>query len=196
MSTGYTHAIKDGITFKEYAMSCARAFGALIRMREEPSDAEIPEKFEPSDYHTKRLVELNDELKEKSRWADTRWAQYNIEQNEKREKDRNKDIAERIELKKKYEDMLAQVNAYVSPSNDHDSFKEFMKKQIEESIPWDCSTSYYDGVETEKTWKDEKKEVMSELKRSISYHEKEELKEIHRTNENNLWLSQLRKSLL
>jgi hypothetical protein len=50
MPTGYTAAVADGtITeFPDFAMQCARAFGTLVLMRDEPQDAAIPEKFEPA----------------------------------------------------------------------------------------------------------------------------------------------------
>ena len=58
MPTGYTATLMEkGQTFQEFIMGCARAFGALIEMRDSPNDAPIPDKFEPSDYHAKRLIE-------------------------------------------------------------------------------------------------------------------------------------------
>lgn len=63
MPTGYTANIKNGITFEEFALDCARNFGALIIMRDEPKDAPIPEQFEASKHHeeatSKYLEELN-----------------------------------------------------------------------------------------------------------------------------------------
>ena len=58
MPTGYTLELYDGkdITFEEFVLKCARAFGALINMRDEPRDAPIPERFEPSYYHLKELI--------------------------------------------------------------------------------------------------------------------------------------------
>lgn len=56
MPTGYTHKIKDGMTFKEYALRCARNFGALMDMRDDPMDAPIPI-FTPSGYHEEKLIE-------------------------------------------------------------------------------------------------------------------------------------------
>jgi hypothetical protein len=59
MPTGYTAAIADDITFDEFVMGCAaRGMGALV-MRNEPASALIPERFEPSDYHTKKIAEAN-----------------------------------------------------------------------------------------------------------------------------------------
>lgn len=48
MPTGYTADVQSGkvTDFAEYAMNCARAFGALVLMRDDPSDADIPERFE------------------------------------------------------------------------------------------------------------------------------------------------------
>lgn len=40
MPTGYTADIKDGITFRDFALRCARAFGATIMQRDE--DISIP----------------------------------------------------------------------------------------------------------------------------------------------------------
>jgi hypothetical protein len=35
MPTGYTDKIKDGISFEEFVLSCARQFGACISMRDD-----------------------------------------------------------------------------------------------------------------------------------------------------------------
>lgn len=55
MPTGYTWDIKDEITFEQFIMNCARAFGALVEMRDEPRDKKIPDELKPSDYHNKEL---------------------------------------------------------------------------------------------------------------------------------------------
>lgn len=54
MPTAYTADIAKGITFKQYAMNCARAFGALIDLRDKPANCEIPDVVYPSDYHLKK----------------------------------------------------------------------------------------------------------------------------------------------
>ena len=55
MPSGYTNKIKDDISFEEFALSCARAFGACVEMRDDPGDAKIPEEFTPSPYYKKAL---------------------------------------------------------------------------------------------------------------------------------------------
>ena len=64
MPTGYTARVKDGTVteFKDFAMGCARAMGACISMREAAHDAEIPEQFEPSPYHTEQLAKAKADL--------------------------------------------------------------------------------------------------------------------------------------
>jgi hypothetical protein len=64
MTTGYTAAIANDITFNDFAMRCARAMGALVMMRDEPFDAPIPERFEPSDYHIKKIADASARLLE------------------------------------------------------------------------------------------------------------------------------------
>jgi len=63
MPTGYTATLMEkNQTFPEFIMGCARAFGALIMMRDDPNDATIPDKFEPSDYHAKGIIKAREKL--------------------------------------------------------------------------------------------------------------------------------------
>ena len=63
MPTGYTAELMEkGEPFNRFVMRCARAFGALIDLRDAQMDAPIPEKFEPSDYHVKALAKALAEL--------------------------------------------------------------------------------------------------------------------------------------
>lgn len=58
MPTIYTSDIRDGISFKTFALNCARAFGACVEIRDEPGGGEkIPEAFKASDYHLKKAIE-------------------------------------------------------------------------------------------------------------------------------------------
>ena len=64
MPTGYTADVMDGkvTDFKLFAMQCARAFGALVIMRDEPLNAEIPDEFSPSNYHFQELEQARERL--------------------------------------------------------------------------------------------------------------------------------------
>ena len=197
MPTGYTAAIKDGITFKQYALSCARAFGALIEMRDEPNDAPIPEAFKPSDYHANAIQKAQDSLAKMQSMTDEQCREQ-MESERKAEIESSKTgIAKTNDLRAKYNAMLSESKAYIPPSSDHEGFKKFMVEQIEESIKFDCSTDYYQKTidrlpKDIATWK---KERLSSVMRDIAYHTKENTEEINRTNSRNLWVKQLRESL-
>lgn len=198
MPTGYTAAIADGITFKEYAMSCARAFGALITMRDDAPDAEIPEAFEPSDYYAKalnaaaaRLAELNQmdeqsKLKEMEAWRDKQIA------------DAKDAIEKKKDLRAKYDAMLAQVNAYTPPSHEHEGLKKFMAEQINQSIDFDCNDNYHEKVLTEAatiTADEWHVRNVAEAQRDVEYYTKHHAEELQRTEGRNRWIKQLRESL-
>ena len=60
----YTYELVDKkLTFPQFAMRCARAFGALIEMRDDSMDAPIPDEFSPSDYHVKAKAKAEETLK-------------------------------------------------------------------------------------------------------------------------------------
>lgn len=194
MPTGYTAAIKDGITFREYAWGCARAFGALIEMRDDPADAEIPERFEPSTYHPERLAEAEVELSrllglseyEVTREADASYAEA-LTYFEKRN-------AAKADLRAKYEAMLAQAEAYEPPTSEHIEYKEFMVSQIRGSIDFDCGGAWPEKPERETAaaWLDK---ALSKARWNVRYHEEEGRKELERTESRNRWLTALRESL-
>jgi hypothetical protein len=181
MPTSYTAAIADDISFNDFVMGCARAMGALISMRDSPSDAVIPEWFVPSAYHkveaSNCFEQINvlckmpiDELEK------TAFESYSAELAARADAIRGKDL-----LRHKYSAMLEQVNAWETPTPDHLEFKSFMVDQINTSLIFDCDDSYY------------KEQVP--LQKSHKYHLEEQSKEVDRTERRNLWLRQLRESL-
>jgi hypothetical protein len=199
MPTGYTAPIKDGISFKEYAMGCARAFGALIMMRDEPSDAPIPEAFEPSDYNSKRIEEHESELA-KVKAMDAEQCQAAAVKEHANDVARfSKYIEENRELEAKYKAMLEQVEAYEPPSPDHVKFKEFMRSQITESIQFDCGGDYHEQLAkinattpNGEQWQATK---IATLAKDIAYHAKQHAEELERTEGRNRWVRELRESL-
>ena len=106
-------------------------------------------------------------------------------------------MKENNDLAKKYKAMLRQVKAWQPPSTEHIEFKNFMISQIEQSIRFDCSNSYYidnpPQLLTGRKWLE--KNIATALK-DIDYHTNEYIKEVERANNRNLWLKQLRESLL
>lgn len=199
MPTGYTASIKDGITFQEYAMGCARAFGATITMRDSPRDTPIPDEFEPSNYHRESIEKSEVRLAEvKAMSVDECAVAAEKERQEKIKYHRGK-IAEDKALEIKYRAMLEQAKSFVPPSEEHKEFAKFLVSQVEESIKFDCSSNYNKSelakLDAEQDPEEWRAEQMAELGQSISYHFKEHAKEIERTNSRNKWVRQLRESL-
>lgn len=194
MPTGYTACIGEGADFQKFVLGCARAFGALITMRDEPSDAPIPEKFEPSNYHVEQVAEarrrqaeleaMTPALAEKAAEGAYRAA---MERHEKY-------IAEKNALREKYTAMLQQVNDWKSPSPDHAELKKFMREQIEESIRFDC-TIYEDSAPKPMTGKQWLAAETEKVNRDITYHSQHHADEIKRANGRTEWVRQLRESL-
>jgi hypothetical protein len=193
MPTGYTAAVADGITFEQFVWRCARAMGALVMMREEPTDAPIPERFEASDYNAKKLVE-----------AKAEWARLNAMSVADAETcaatthaeavaSYAKRTQERLELRNKYQAMLASVVQWDAPTPDHAGFKIFMVDQLKQSIDFDCCNRY-DDAPVALSGLDWRADEIAKAARHIEYHAKANAEEIERTEGRNEWLRALRES--
>lgn len=196
MPTGYTAAIADGIDFNTFAWRCARGMGALIMMRDEPADAPIPERFEPSDYHTKKIEEARATLaKLESMTPEEAATQAKAAFDEESQR-REDGIAKADSLRRKYETMLAQVRGWKPPTQEHEGFKRFMVEQIQTSIEFDCDTDFYERMVPRLMdplqWL--AKEQTKAMK-DIGYHAAEHEKEVQRADERSAWVAKLRESL-
>lgn len=193
MPTGYTYAILEGATFEEYALQCARGFGALVMMRDEPSDAPIPDSFEVSPYYRgklelakKEFARLNDLTKKG--WQKEMDTNYE-EAKKKNEAFRQKNLAD----KAKYEAMLVKAKAYKAPSAEHEGYAQFLVSQIEESINFDCSYSYPNPKKQSL-----EEYIQSTLKKAqddIVYYNKSYSEELDRVASRNKWIKELKQSL-
>lgn len=196
MPTGYTAAIADDITFDAFVMSCARAMGALVMMRDEPMDAPIPERFEPSDYHTKKIAEATATIDRLAGMTDAEAEQAARDAYEAAISAQAAAIHRNDTLREKYRAMLAKVEAWKAPSADHEGFKTFMVEQITGSIDFDCDNRYYrEQKHTKLTGAEWRAQEEAKARKDIAYHEAENAKEIERTEARNTWLRQLRESL-
>lgn len=196
MPTGYTHAIEKGIDFKTFVWSCARGMGALIMMRDEPMDAPIPDQFEPSDYHLKKIEEARATLAKLEAMTPEEAATCAKAAFDEEVKRRDEGIAKADNLRRKYEAMLVQVRDWRPPTKDHEGLKTFMAEQIEQSIDFDCGTHFYERMAPSLMESTEwlAKEQVKAMK-EIGYHAGEHEKEVQRTNERNAWVQALRTSL-
>ena len=198
MPTGYTAQIADGISFEDFVMGCARAFGACITMRDDPHDTPIPDKFEPSDYHVKALTKAGERLSELQGMTPEE-AQAGADEEFKNEVIHiHQQINEMCALRDKYRSMLSCVRAWQPPTADHTGLKDFMIEQINGSIEFDCDPSYYNKkLETLQhlTGEEWRSVQIRRAMRDIAYHSEENTKEVDRANQRTQWVSDLRKSL-
>lgn len=197
MPTGYTADVQSGkITeFNDFALTCARAFGALIDMRDEPLGAKLPVKINPhTDYNEKALDAATKRLS-KLRAMTEAQAMREAQKSHAAALDaHNKYAAERRQHRGRYEAMLAKVREWRPPSADHVGLKTFMKEQLQESIKFDC------GYETSKPpeavpgpeWLAAE---IARAERDVEYHTKQIAEEVERANGRNEWLKKLRQSL-
>lgn len=196
MPTGYTAGVADGTitTFREYALQCARAFGACITLRDDPLSAEIPD-FKPSDYHEKALAEAEEELA-----AFVAMRELDLRQMHDREYEENvaaaTKIADENELTlQRYKAMLAVAKAFQPPSPKHEEYAKFLVSQLEESIQWDCDTSPLKEMKTQVSFEEWVSKKLERLRWTVDYHCKHYREELERTAARNKWVAQLKEAI-
>jgi len=196
MPTGYTAKLmEEGQTFQEFIMGCARAFGALIEMRDDPADAPIPEKFEPSDYYSKRIVESTEELARLQSMDDAQKEAFGKSARYAAIRSYLMRLRKARNENARLDDMAAQIDEWTPPTQEHQGLKDFMLQQI------DVSKNELDYNKTALA-DAEKKPAMayyvsavSEAAYSIKRSTERHAEEIERANERTEWVRQLRGSI-
>jgi hypothetical protein len=195
MPTGYTAAVSDGkITeLKDFIWQCARAMGALVMMRDEPSDAPIPEKFEPSPYYKDKFDEAKKELDELLAMAPGDLSAAAIADFDERVQSWRQSEQRKLNQIERYRAMIAKVEAWKPPSCDHVGLKDFMLQQLSESIRFD--TDFKPAPEPKPTTGEEwRAKRLKELTWGADYYAKNHAREVERVNSRNEWLAQLRRN--
>lgn len=196
MPTGYTDEIKNGITFQQFAMSCARAFGAFVMMRDESVDKPIPARFEPSTWNKDKLSEAYKELDKVNKMNVLDAEKMALIEFAKECKRQQEAISKDRKLMGQYRDMLYKAKQYQPPTPDHIEFKKFMVSQIEGSIEFDGMEDYYiDHAPQKLTGEEWLAKERNRLLKDIAYHTKENDAEVKRTEGRNKWITDLRGSL-
>ncbi|AQY37887.1 hypothetical protein P4V72_30790 [Bacillus thuringiensis] len=196
MPTGYTSDIYEGkdVSSSNYILKCARAFGALIEMRDYPMDAEIPE-FKVSEYHLEHEEAAKNELKRYENMS-VEEAEKDLEEVYKRKVASNREVIKKKEkLKQRYMYVLAGVKQWEPPTEEHIKLKEYAIEQLETSIYHDCNTEYYEREPYKQTGAEYLKEMIKRCEDNVLYHQKEYLQEVQRVNNRNNWVKELKLSL-
>lgn len=193
MPSGLTIDVIEGCSFEHFIMRCARQMGALIVMRDEPWDAPIPERFEPSTFYADRIPALEAEIErlwnmEYPEKADAAEEDYQV-----RRRDYDKNVAKSREARQACEAMLERVQAWAPPTQDHHGLKALMVQQLQETIRFDGEPVLKPPTRKEpgEWWEAAIAAANGNLRRAITENEKE----IQRTEERNAWLKALRESL-
>ena len=193
MPTGYTADIYEGkdVSFSDFALKCARAFGACIEQRDDDLN-DKPKLIEKTkdNHHIKKL-------EESKKWKKPTNAEFDIyvkkqiaycnEQNEKQ-----------LKLKASYQKMLDKVNAWTPPTKEHEGLKKFMINQLTESMEFDCSNDYYQRelIDVQHlTYEKYVNDMRDSNRRDIEYHTEQLKKDNERVDNRNAWISALYKSL-
>lgn len=192
MPSGYTEDIYNGkkVTFKDFALGCARAFGACVMQRDDPADVK-PKIMPEESYHTEELKKLK-KFKKPTKAQFESYVKKTIA-------DYEKSIRKNNELKKRYSDILEKANNWQPPTKEHERLKAFMIQQLTDSSSFDCGgIDYYEHelkVISAMTYKDYVKKKLAEHNRSIRYHEESEAKDLSNIKQRNKWIKDLYDSL-
>lgn len=187
--------MESGQTFQDFVMQCARAFGACVMMRDDPMDATIPERFEPSDYNVKRLAESKAELARLKAMTNDEKVTFGESKKAESIASSEECLAKDIEQNKRLEEMEASVNEWTPPSADHAGLKDFMLEQISTSKN---STNYIENSLAEtraKSPMDFYAEAVASAERGIKCNSKSHREEVERANSRTEWVRQLRESI-
>lgn len=136
MPTGYTAILleRPDTSFPEFALRCARAFSALVQMRDSSLDAEFPDEIKPDDSYRTSLEEAYAKARELE--------VLTLDEAARRaEEEYQRDFKSKAEAEERWADenkifaaMLAKVNEWEPPTQAHEGLKKFMAEQIAASM--------------------------------------------------------------
>jgi hypothetical protein len=191
MPTGYTAVIedKDDVTFRQFALTCARAFGACVTQREESTDVP-PRPRELDTWHPRELKKGKAELVAAERLTEAQAEAGAQEEFAWRQKLDAEAEASRALKNERYARMRAKVEGWRPPTKDHEDLKRFMLEQIDMCVapPWEKTAKRVTGAEY-------KAARIEAAKRDVAYHEEQIRQDAERVATSNAWIEALYKSL-
>ncbi len=191
MPTGYTAKVEDGdITeVKDYILSCSRAFGALIHMREDSSEIEIKDRI-PSTYYKEQLEKTQKELEAFKLLTDDE-IKEKIKKSHLNMIEEYSQMYKNGELKNKtYDKMLNKVKLWIPPTDEHIELKKFAINQIEISKS-DFHLSYKDKTPDIVSVEGYKSEMITYFNDNIIRYNNMYKEELEKCEENNKWIKDL-----
>jgi len=147
MPTGYTYDIPKGQSFEDFILGCARAFGALVMMRDEPAGTPIPHEFAPDDYYTKAVREAEIAVESMRQRTDAEWREAHVRYMDETRAANALRCEEKEAQRGAYARMLEKAQQWTPPTPEHSGLKSFMIEQIQSSVKFDCGSLYQAPVE-------------------------------------------------
>jgi lysyl-tRNA synthetase class I len=201
MPTVYTAPIyyAENMTASDFIFQCSKEFDPA--MYGKPLDAETPDEIQPSSYYLHQLEQLRNELDEVRKMTIEQAQQKALEEYNRRINEYKRKIQEAKELKQRYERILEGVQRWEPPTEKHIKLKEFCLNQLNISIKDDCDNiiRYYENLIQDTKLKSGEEwlhKELEELLRTIDRYEQRHEKEVKRVSERNLWIKQLKESLV
>ena len=191
MPTGYTCIIeeKEGVTFRDYALRCARAFCG--HQREESLDA-MPEPRKLDPYHLKEMKKAEAELKELLCLSEEGLMALWQSEKESREERDAQVLRKRNRERSAYAKIRADVVMWVPPTPAHENLKKFMLEQID--LCYEPNEQPYRSppMPEPRKYLADLVEVQTE---NIAYHAKRYTQEIEYVASSKAWIETLLASL-
>ncbi len=196
MPTGYTaELVKKGMEFNDFVLTCARAFGACIELRDDRL-APAPRKISRNDdYYSNALKNAIKELEDFEKMSDEERLKTENRKRESEIKDCDEMLKKHSETNQRLKEMEQKVETWVPPTDDHKNLKTFMLEQIKMSYE---DLGYY-RKEKERLQLLSPKEMIDStienLKHDVKYYTKEIKKEQLNYGDKDKWLEDLYASL-
>ncbi len=195
MPTGYTALLiesKTPMSLRDFALGCARAFGACVTMRDAPMDAPIPKAFEPdTSYHDKGLKKAKAILKRLPKMTKAQRTAFNKRERAKKLKTYTEMLESRRQENARLQGMRIKVMRW-QPLPEIVPLKTFMLQQIDVSLE---DESYWVAEIENATSLDYYSDALERATKDVAYHTEQRAEEIRRTEARNAWLKALYDSL-
>lgn len=196
--SGYTATLEKGEqSFEDFVLDCARAFGALIDLRDDP-DAPIPDEFQPSSYHVEGVADARKRRDEVLRWTDSQAASAAAADWAETRQRYQDAIDHAAACAQRYVTMIREVEKWEPPTSEHRGLKDFMLQQLRESLSHDGDATYYKGrLASLKLLSAEeyREREVERADKDIAYHLKHGAEDAERARQRSEWVRALRESL-
>lgn len=195
MPTGYTAELMEkGVPFEKFVLQCARAFGALITLREESWDVPIPE-FQVEKFYVENVANSLEELEKLLAMSETEKVKFGEKQKRAAIRSTEQYLENSRAENRRLLEMEEKVRAWRPPTKDHVGLKEFMLQQIDISKN---TTDYSEDQLARDSAKPAMEFFLVSLRTardSVRYSRKQLEEETKRVQERNQWVKNLKESL-